>query len=161
MSHSFALFFIFLLLSSCVSVNVGPRKPTPSKSVRLQEPSSSYRGLKIEGLDRAWRNSSSGVTLGFLSECGESSASLQELQSDSWNSLKSLKVLSQKELEFNSRAALESSVEGGLDGVKVRMQLLVFRKNSCNYILSFVGRPSAQSQELTVFEQFKQGFVVP
>ncbi|MEI7973510.1 MAG: hypothetical protein WCH11_04000, partial [Bdellovibrio sp.] len=90
-----------------------------------------------------------------------SSTSLQELQNDSWNSLKSLKVLSQKELEFNSRAALESSVEGGLDGAKVRMQLLVFRKNGCSYILSFVGRPSLQSQELQVFEQFKQGFVVP
>ncbi|MEI7973917.1 MAG: hypothetical protein WCH11_06075, partial [Bdellovibrio sp.] len=75
MSHSLALCSIFFLLSSCISVNVGPRKPTPSKSVRIQEPHLSYRGLKIEGLDRAWRSSSSGVTLGFLSECGESSTS--------------------------------------------------------------------------------------
>ncbi len=151
----------FVGLVGCVSVNVGPQKPEIAKHVGISEPKAPFKKTKIEGFDRSWKSDSTGNSLGYISECNASDASLNQLELDALSVLQTSRVQKTQELEFNGRGARESWVEGTVDGVKISMVILVFKKNGCQYTLSMVGPQSKFAQEVSAFQEFKAGFVVP
>lgn len=153
---------MLLLLTSCVSVQLPGSKITSAKDVEFNSPGSPFNEIKRGNTDKAWLSEKTGNTISYFSECGGSSEpSLQQLENDSLAALIDLQTESSQELTFNGRAAQQSVSSGKIDGVPVKVALLVFKKNGCNYTLTYGGVAKNFSSELKQFEEFKQHFKAP
>ena len=151
-----------ILLGGCVSIELPGGKSKPAKDVVWTAPGSDFKELKDGVYDKAWISSKTGNTISYLSDCGATSEpTLQQLETESLSSLNDLKVVVNDGISFNGRAARSSTASGTLDGVPVRVSLLVFKKNGCNYTLSYGGLEKQFAAEERAFENFKNNFKAP
>ncbi|WP_413575972.1 hypothetical protein ACLVWU_16430 [Bdellovibrio sp. HCB290] len=151
-----------LLLGSCVSVELPSGKTKPAKDVEFSEPGSPYSSFKSKNADRAWQSSKTGNTISFLSECGSNAdPSLQTLETESLSAINKLEILKTETKTFNGRESRQTISAGTIDGVPVALALVVFKKNGCNYTLSYGGVEKQFNSELPVFEKFKADFKAP
>ncbi|WP_413292576.1 hypothetical protein ACLSU7_14320 [Bdellovibrio sp. HCB185ZH] len=162
MKNHFKYIIMSLLLGSCVSVELPGGKVTAAKDVEFSEPGGDYSKIKSKGTDRAWQSSKTGNTISYVSECGSNTdVSLQTLETESLSALNKLEVLKTEEKPFNGRASRQTTSVGSIDGVPVALSLVVFKKNGCNYTLSYGGVEKQFNSELPVFENFKANFKAP
>lgn len=153
---------MIIFLSGCVSVELPNSKTTSAKDVKWSAPGGPFKEIKATNSDKTWMSSSTGNTISFLSECGNTAdPSLQILESESLSAIGKINPVSAKVFDFNSRAARESVSSGEVDGVPVQLKLLVFKKNGCNYTLSYGGVLKNFAIEEKYFEDFKQNFKAP
>lgn len=148
-----------LAIIACISVKIPTGKGTTAKDVVYQAPSKPYEDIKNAAADKAWISGATGNTISYLSECnGSADPSLQQLENEMLTVLNKLKIVETKELEFNGRDARSTIAEGELDGVPVKTELLIFKKNGCNFTLSYGGVLKNFNQERKHFQQFTQNF---
>jgi hypothetical protein len=151
-----------LLFAGCVSVNIKPKALLHSKEYKFQAPDSSFRKIANEQTDLAWQNEKTGNTIAILSECSETrDPSLSDLEGEMSQALNDPKLLKTQNITFEDRDALRSLIEGKVDGVTVDVDVLTFKKNSCSYTLTYVGRAQGFEKDHAVFENFLKGFKVP
>lgn len=148
-------------LAGCVSVQLPSLDGTRASSVEFQAPASPFSQLKSDIADKAWMSSQTGNTISYLSDCGAKlDPSLDQLIDESAQSLDT-PVVKSEALTFNHRAAKIASVDGVVDGIPMKLKLLVLKKNDCNYTLSYTAKPSAYDREVQAFETFTQSFKAP
>lgn len=151
-----------LLLSACISVNIGPKGPEKSKNVVFTAPSAPYQPVKGVKADGAWQNPQNGNSISYLSTCNEQVEPTLESATDEMVSvLGETKQLSQKKLEFDGRDALDTEAEARVEGVSTKIRALVFKKNGCLYTLSLIGVAKNFAKGVEPFETFVKGFQAP
>lgn len=156
----FLILAVAVLYAACVSVDLKP-KHVPAKNVRYEEPRKPFRRLHDDELANAWRNPATGNSISFFTNCDEGNDfGLKQLQQDALSALETRKILEEKSLRVGEQPALATVAEGSLDGVRVKMQILSFRKNGCSYSLSYVASPDRYSNDLSAFQSFIDGFEV-
>lgn len=156
----FALLCLFF--NGCVSVSIPTSSGTPAKDIKFETAGDPFKELKIKTSDRAWVSEKTGNSIAYISECYTSiDAPLLQLENESLVALNKLKVVSSKNVNFNGREALTTIAEGEVDGVQVKTQILVFKKNGCNFTLSYGGVRSKFDSELSHFQKFIESFRVP
>lgn len=149
-------------LFGCVSVSLPGNEVAPAKNVEYRNPELPFEEIKLKTADHTWISKTTGNTVSFLSDCQKNSdPSLEQMLNDSTSVIDHLKVIETQENLFNARSSLESIVEGTVDGVPVKMKVLVFKKNSCNYTLTFAGLKNKFASESTAFEKFQTSFRAP
>lgn len=152
----------FLLMTSCVSVNLSGGKVKKADNVKYFEPQPPFLSIDNQQVDKGWQNKNNGNTIAFLSECNsKTEISLKMMETESLSSLANLKVLKSEVSSFNDRESLSTLAEGQVDGVQVKLQLLLFKKNDCNYTLSFVGRKKFFDKDSSIFQKFYEEFKAP
>lgn len=145
-----------------MSVQLPGGKVAPAKDVEFKSPRSPFKEITSANSDKTWLSEKSGNTLSYLSECGnKNEPSLKQIESESLGALTNLQQLKSTELTFNGRAARLSTNKGDLDGVPVQIALLIFKKNGCNYTLSYGGVDSKFSEEEHYFSTFLESFKAP
>ncbi len=113
-------------------------------------------------VDRAWRNKTTGNSISVLSDCkGGLDISLSAVTDSVLQPLDSKEVLAQKKLTFNGRAALQTEAKGQIDGIESLVELLVFRKDDCLYILTYTGVTEKYPSDKNAFKSFASEFRVP
>lgn len=164
-NHHFRLFIftsLCLALGACVSVNIPTAAGTRASDVKYVEPSSPFESITIKTSDKAWISKKTGNTISFLSDCNSSTdPSLRQLEGESLGVLDKLKILHTQQIEFNNREASLVTAQGEVDGVPVQSQLLVFKRNNCNYTLSYGGLRDNFDAESTYFQKFMESFRAP
>jgi hypothetical protein len=151
-----------LLLSACISVNIGPKGPEKSKNVNLTPPPAPYQAVKGVKADGAWQNPHNGNSISYLSTCNEQSDPTLEIATDEMiSAFGETKQLSQKKLEFDGRDALDTEAEARVEGVSTKIRALVFKKNGCLYTLSLIGVSKNFAKGVEPFENFVKGFQAP
>ncbi len=159
---SFSIYAAILLalISGCISVSIKNKEASArSDKFRYSNPASPFEKISSEQADLAWQNSRSGNTIAVLSECSESKdSSLQTLEGETAQALSSYQVTKTNEIKFQGRDALRSNIEGLVDGISVKMSILTFKKNSCAYTLTYLGRAKGFEKDLPSFETFLQRF---
>lgn len=162
MRNHLKYFIMSLLLSSCVSVELPSGKITPANGVEYTSPGGAFNEIKAKNADKTWLSSKTGNTISYLSECGNTSEpSLQSIETESLSAISKLEILKSDTITFNGREARQTVSAGTIDGVPVAMSLLIFKKNGCNYTLSYGGLEKQFNLEKDEFEKFKQGFKAP
>lgn len=157
----FQIFFLTILItmSGCVSVNIPQPKVSKAEKISYKEPQKPFRALVTENADKAWQSAATGNTISYNSECNSpAETQLKTLESESFNSLTKPEVLSSQATVFDGREALESLGQGSVDGIPVKMALLIYKKNNCNFTISFVGRKTKLDSEKNQFNEFKNSF---
>lgn len=153
--------FFCVLSASCISV-FPTQKTKKADAISLAPPSSPYSSISNKLSDKAWISATTGNTISYLSECDSANeASLKQLQNDSLSALNNAETLSNEEIIYNGRAALSSVARGDLDGIPVQLKLIVFKKNNCNYTLTYGGLSKHFASELGVFNKFTESFQAP
>lgn len=151
-----------LFLSSCVSVKLGDSKIASAKGVRFSSPGFPFKQIKVANSDRSWLSEKTGNTISFLSECGSNvDLSISQIETDSLSALNKVEVLQAEVTEYNGREAHKTLVTGELDGIPVQLALLVFKKNNCNYTLSYSGVKKNFASEESYFQNFINDFKAP
>lgn len=159
---AFLVFFTCAFQISCVSVNLGSGKSEKAADIQLSEPGEPFVSTKDSMSDRLWTSSKTGNSISYLSECSlKADPSLEALQSDYTTVLKNPEITTSELVNFNRREGIRFQSKGTLDGVRVKFEALIFKKNNCNYTLTYGGREKNFDKEQKFFEQFLKDFVVP
>ncbi len=130
--------------TACVSVNIGGGKVEKSDGVTFAEPSSGFKAIKSSRADGAWNRSATGSTIAYQSSCGDTAESpLESLAEDLFAGFESSKRLKADRVPFDGREALDVEHEGKVDGVATRVRAMIYRKNQCTYVITFVTLPKS------------------
>lgn len=158
----FTFAFATLVLSSCVTVSLGGSKAERSKGVRVSLPVAPYREIEGSRADGAWKNPTNGNSISYLSTCNDpADPTLETATNELFSDLKNMVVKKQATTEFNGREALDTEVEGKMEGIVTRVRSVVFKKNGCLYTLSHVGIASKFEEDRPKFDQFLSSFEAP
>lgn len=167
-----AVLSLCMLQGSCVSVNIGPGKVEKSDGVKFTSPTIGFHLIEKSGADAAWNNSATGSTIAYQSNCGDAAeSSLESVAEDLFVGFEQSKTLKKERVPFDGREALDMEVEGKVDGVQTRVRAVVYRKNACAYVLTFVALPKslvadtqskpAASSDVSEFSKFLSSFKAP
>ncbi|CAN5462817.1 hypothetical protein BH10BDE1_BH10BDE1_08290 [soil metagenome] len=169
----FAVVLVLLFSGvSCVSVSLGGSKTEKAKGVAFATPNGNFKEIKNDGADFAWNSGSTGSTIAYQSTCGDTpDARLESIAQDLFGGFEQSKELRDERIPFDGREALSRDVEGKVDGVVTRVRAIIYKKNKCTYILTFValdktqvadsGRKAAINGDVAEFEKFAASFKAP
>lgn len=160
-NHLSFCIILFLITSGCVSVKLASDKPTKASDLTFHSPGKPFLKIDSPNSDTAWVSESQGNTISYLSECQlNNEMNLDQIESDSLSIINELQILDSKKIEYNQREAKLTLAQGKVDGVMIKVQLLIFKKNNCNFVLSYIGVEKNFEKEIQFFDQFKQSFAV-
>jgi hypothetical protein len=156
------LLILIIMLNGCVSVDLGPKKPTPALGIKAEPPHSPFVKVTAENVDAIWRNPKNGNAISYLSDCNDASdPSLSAIEQGVLSGLYPYTYWSQKEITYQWRGARRVQVKGQVDGVATLVDLLVFKRNNCIYVISYSGIEPAHTEDFSQFETFLQRFRAP
>lgn len=151
-----------LLASGCVSISLTDQNVERAEDVRYVEPPAPFEKESLPHVDRGWKNPKTGNAITFLSDCDPSTdPSLKALRSGVTSGLQEVEILSEDRGLYNGRASLRTRMESEVDGIKSLLDLMIFKKNGCIYILTYVGLKDSFQTDLPVFNRFLEDFEAP
>lgn len=155
------LFLISTLFSSCISIGLN-KSPEPAKDIKFDNPKSPFESVKSKTGDKVWMSTNSGNSISYISDCSQQSdPSLNSLESDALSGVENLKILESIDFNYNQRFAKSTIAQGTLDGIAIKIKIISFKKNNCNYNLLYTGVADKFDKEITYFDKFKESFVAP
>lgn len=158
---AFALLFALAATTAgCVSVSLGPTKAGKA-DVKINEPSQGFSRIGNTNADVAWQSQKTANTISYLSECPQTESSLESVTNEFHSVLTSLKILNKDTKFYNGRESLWTQSEGKLDGIEMKIASVVFKRNGCSYLLTYVARKDRFKEEYSAFQQFLDGFQAP
>lgn len=122
----------------------------------LESPGDGWQRLDMEQANVAWLNRDLGAALLVNSHCqGVEDAPLEVLTRHLLMGLTDVETVAERRLELSGREALETTVEGKLDGVRRRLQLLVLKKDGCVYDVVLDASPDGFSRAVPGYERVR------
>ena len=157
-----ALIFTTFALASCVSVSIGPSKPTAAKNVKFKAPPEPFVAFSSDEIDAGWKNSSKGSSISYKSTCGDAlDLPLEGVQQSMLYGIDNIKVIKSIRMTYNEREALNSVVDGKVDGVDTKMEIMILKKNRCTYMISYVAIRKSYESDQPAFQNFLKSFEAP
>lgn len=159
------LYTIAILLSTagCVSVKLaGTSDAKRATGVTYREPSKPFVSESSTDVDAAWKNPRNGNVISFLSDCKDpSDPPLDNVVAGVLAGLNELNIESRETVTQQGREGRRVTAHGKVDGVASSIELLVYKRNQCIYVLTYVGVKSSFPENRGEFAKFIQGFHAP
>ncbi|MGE0526385.1 MAG: hypothetical protein AB7G93_20510 [Bdellovibrionales bacterium] len=148
--------------SGCVTVNLGSKESKRASGVEVRVPALPFEKEARDDVDAAWKNPRTGNVISYLSDCKDpSDPPLDQIVHGVLAGLSDLKYESSKTESILGREGRRVHALGKVDGVPTGVDLLVFKRNNCIYVLSYVGVQSAFAKDQEEFNRFIEGFQAP
>jgi len=145
-----------------VNVNVRPATPKRAEDLKFSVPVSPFKKQSDSSADFVWQSQKTGNTIAVISECKTSiETPLESLETDTINAMTDPTIVNTSNFTYNERAAIQTTATGLMDGVAIKMKVVTFKKDACNFILTYVGRSSTFAREENIFTDFLKGFKAP
>ncbi len=151
-----------LILSACVSVKLATEdraRVAPNK-IHYDNPGKPFKKTDLSQADGAWQSPSTGNSISFFSDCKANTLPLKVIRTNTFSGVEALKVIDEVIINYNDREALRSIVLGKMEGVPIKINLIIFKKNMCTYSLSYIALIDQYNKELTNFTKFTESFKV-
>ena len=149
-------------LASCISVSIPSSKLVKASDVTYQQPSEPFITSEHDSLDSLWSNPRNGNSISYLSDCqSKNDPPLKTITMGIIRDLGRREMIESKLIPYNQREGLHSKYSGSVDGVPTIVELIVLKKNSCIYVLTYVALKEAYTTNIGDFEKFYQGFKAP
>lgn len=163
---SIGLLLILGASNSCVSIDISKTNQVRDSNVKFHAPDKPYHVTPLSSVDGAWRNSETGDSISYISECDSSTdPSLDSIHKGILQGIDNLKIVSSEYNKYNGRQALFTKVNGELDGISTQMQFVIFKKNQCIYVLTHISyirnENPTEATSSREFQIFLQKFEVP
>tara|TARA_B100000749_G_scaffold280894_2_gene280534 strand:+ start:29626 stop:30075 length:450 start_codon:yes stop_codon:yes gene_type:complete len=148
-------------LGGCVSINIPKSEAVKASNIQFSPPSTPYIRIDLDELDNTWKNPSNGNTISFLSNCNDpSDPSLKGIRTEIIARIENSKIENESYFNYNNRGALRSQITGRVEGVSTQFDVVILKKNSCIYIINYVGSEKSYQVDLETFNNFIEGFKV-
>lgn len=155
-------FVFFSFLPACVSVQLSSKEAVVASNISFVAPASPFEKLAVQDIDRAWKNSKNGNSISFRTACQDPVESdVKTIEQSIVNGLDAATLEKSETVPYNGREALHSIVQGKLDGVGTKIELMIFKKNDCTYTLTYVALPKNFPSDQPTFQKFLKEFVAP
>lgn len=155
--------FLSLAVGGCVTVkmaNDGTGKR--AENVSYSEPKKPFEKEDRKEVDAAWKNPKNGNLLSYVSDCADpTDPSLEQITGGILTGLSDLKVNNEETQMVQGREGKRVYASGKVDGVPSEIDLLVFKRNHCIYILTYLGVKKSFSEDRQAFTRFIEGFKTP
>lgn len=162
MRNHITVCILSIFLQSCVSVQLPGSKVASARNVDFQSPPHPFKEISAKSPDKSWISDQTGNTISYLSECNLNvELSLEQIEGESIATLNNLSLISYESADYNGRSSRFSTYRGTLDGVPVQISLVIFKKNGCNFILSYGGVKAKFNIEESYFKAFISSFKAP
>jgi hypothetical protein len=157
------LLFVSIYLNACVSVELNKSQPiTRNENVSFAKPTKPFVELKASDLDHGWRNPQNGNSISFITECSpDVDPTLENIYSGIIKGVNNAESVSKNKITYNGREALRALVTGDVDGVGSKIDFLIFKKNGCTYVITYVALAATFDQNVSDFQKFVDGFRAP
>lgn len=160
--YSAAQMILLLATSGCVSVGISQSDIKRAQGVQVAAPSRPFQEIKQEDVDRSWRNPKNGNTISYLSDCENPyDPSLEAIEYGIVSGLSEINKVSTREEFFNDRASRQSIFKTKVDGISSQVNLIVFKKNGCIFVISFTAVEKFYDLDAPQFDKFLNGFRAP
>ncbi len=143
-------------LASCVSTLLKEKAPTFSNEVNFKAPGLPFTKLN-QSVYPSWKNKTTGNVLSIFSDCQSgNSISLSDLLRIIEDSVENSKKVSENNLIFQSKPALQRVIRGELDNNPIQIKSTAFIKMNCGYVVSLSGKPDQLQLDEKALETFTQ-----
>jgi hypothetical protein len=133
-----------------------------AEDLYFSAPSAPFIEKDTENLDAYYIEPKTGNSISIKSACYDpADPSLKSLEKSAFNGMTVIKVLNSKTEEFNKREALHSQRLVKIDGIPVIVEMMVFKKNDCNYIITHVGIEKNFNKTKSHFNNFLKDVRAP
>lgn len=120
-----------------------------------------WKKTDVKGMAVAYYHEGYGATAGVAPVCeGISDYSLESLAQQELIGIEQRETVEQTRVTVDGRDAIDWVVKGSVDGVTVKVNLVVFRKDGCVYDLNLVSRPDSFEKAREDFRSFVSGFAL-
>lgn len=158
----FMLFSLGAFINACVSVQLGQNEIKKSTDYKYKAPEKPWQEISSLRIDHGWKNTRNGNSLSVVSDCSEQQdPTLNSIREGVLTGIDEVELLSEKKTMFNQREALQTEAKGKVDGVPTLMNVLLFKKNGCIFILTYVGTQIHYASNTETFDAFLKHFEVP
>jgi hypothetical protein len=145
------------------------RHRAPAKRARQEatyqfgRPGDRWRPVrKVEDVQVAWLDPGRGAVIEIHAQCDDQGdSSLQQYTDHLRMDMTDWKVVDQHEEKLLGRAALRTVVDAQLDGVPMRHEFVVLKKNGCLFDLSYSAAPRSFADGQPDFHRVVAGFRFP
>lgn len=163
LNHYFFLAVLSVfIISGCVSVRMTPKYAWVRAEVTYKAPGASFASLASPHLDRSWKHKEYGNTISFLSECNPNiDPSIENIYRGLVAEFEKIVSEEKKSISYNDRGAIQSTVVGHVDGVPSKVMFMIFKKNGCNYVITFAGLVDQFNKNEQDYQIFLEGFRAP
>lgn len=161
-SGRLAVAFAAAILMPAVSACPKRGADAPHKmKVRYGTLPEAWKPASMEGLDAAWYHAELGSTIGLSVVCDDvGDASLHALAQRQLVGIDHREVLAQGTVPVDGRIAEDWVVKGSVDGVELRLNLVVFRRDECVVDMNLIAPPHTFEAARADFRGFVTGFGV-
>lgn len=160
--NALIIIFCLILFSSCISVQLPGGEAQKSKQLRVEAPTSAeFQKIDLSGADAAWKSKQTANTISYQTDCTVNVIPIEKQRNDVLSTIPNAKLISSQVSEFDERESILSDVEGKIDGIPLRLQILNYSKNGCRYTVTYAGKKKNFASELDVFNKFLNGFRAP
>jgi hypothetical protein len=148
------------LSSSCFAHHARVTKRLEGQYAIGAPVSQGWKSVSPGGADHAWWNADWGSTIYSDSNCGShyEDGPLSSMADHILYGIEGRVVEEERPLQLDGREALLRSVDGAMDGVKVRVTVVVMKKNACNFDFVFIAKPEHFSDGLSDYMSVVDGF---
>lgn len=160
----FYVSILFFSTTACVSVKLSTAEGSTKRAVGVQyaAPASPFAKNENPDVDASWQNAKNGNVISFLSDCKDpSDPPLDNIVAGVVAGVSDLKFDSRDEVDVQGREGRRVVATGRVDGVPSAIEMLVFKRNYCIYILTYAGVKSTFAANRSEFAKFTQGFRAP
>jgi hypothetical protein len=160
---TFYFLFFSLMSTSCVSVELNKSKPAArNEDVKFSSPASPFEEIKSNDLDRGWRNSKNGNSISFITECQDGvDPTLENIYKGILKNVSNVEAISKNTITYNGREALRAVITGNVDGVLSKIDFVIFKKNGCTHIITYVALATSFDTNSGDFQKFVEGYKAP
>ncbi|MBK9292853.1 MAG: hypothetical protein IPM57_00145 [Oligoflexia bacterium] len=157
------LIIVLFFNSSCSIFGGGDEEVgTKNRDIKYAQPKAPYKQLLLSSADAVWQSQKTGSTIAINSLCNkEHKSSLNSLKKNILSGIDDLKIESSKRITYNQSEAEKIIAHGTTEKVPIKVSVLIFKKRDCTFDIAYISRASLFSKEISVFETFLEGLVVP
>ncbi|MGZ3722866.1 MAG: hypothetical protein ACXVA9_08060 [Bdellovibrionales bacterium] len=153
---------ISLAIADCVSVKLAAPEAKRATGVSYVSPPKPFVKDASKEVDAAWQNPKNGNLISYLTDCqDDNDTSLESIIQGALGGLVEMKFDKKENTTIQNREARRVVVSGKVDGVPSQIDLLTFKRDSCIYILSYVGVQKTFHEDHAAFDKFVEGFRAP
>lgn len=130
-----------------------------SRTYSVQRINQDWNSLDNSDADLAYWSKKTGTIISINSICHpDREMPLTVMKESVLRTLEKPKIIEQKDGILANRKAIFTTVEGGVDGVPVKIKHVVVNKNFCTYDFIMSANPQEYNRDLQTFNTFVESF---
>ena len=133
-----------------------------AENLEFSTPMPGFEERSSDKLDGYFVHLATGNSISIKSACFDpADPSLDTLKHSAFNGMTIKDDVEDTKTRFSKRAAITTKKRVEIDGVDILVEILIFKKNNCNYLISHIGVESSFGKTEAAYKNFLSSVRAP